>query len=81
MAAPDLSTFEAIGRREQRPPCKVGAALGALKPTDRKVVDDGLRHESKTIRRGARLWLEQQTGAKISTSALGSHRGRSCTCG
>ena len=76
----DLSTFESIGKREQRAPCKIGEALEKLKPSDRKVVNEGIRHENETIRRGARLWLEQQTGAKISTAAIASHRGRGCTC-
>lgn len=76
----DLSTFEKIGKREQRAPCKVGDALATLKPADRKVVDEGIRHESEAVRRGARIWLEQQTGAKVSTAAIGSHRNGTCTC-
>lgn len=76
----DLATLEALGARDQREPCQVAEVLATLKPADARVINEGLRHASTKIRRGALAWLAER-GHRVNGSALGHHRHGTCKCG
>lgn len=80
MPAVDLSEFEALGRREQRQPCKVGLVLKELKAGERAKVDAAIRSDSEVIRRGVGRWLKERN-VTLPTASIGSHRKGTCSCG
>lgn len=80
MPDPDLTDFKTMGRREQRKPCKVAAAIESVEVKDQARVLAALEHDDDEIRRGVRLWLQERGIAPPSVAALNHHRAKGCRC-
>lgn len=79
-AADPLDEFKTLGKRDNRPPCKVAVALEQVEKKDRDRVRAALEHVDEDIRRGVKLWLQEREITPPSSAALTHHRARDCRC-